>query len=453
MVTSKDLHRLREMMNNLEQWELFDELMKEGVPSDVEPIHLQKDQVKIWKDSVQLRPKLRRQVILAHRGYGKSWLEGAHRFINMITIPGWQSYTVYPKLDQGKYSLRYTKQFIEECPLTRWMKKKAFNWGETYINLSNKSFSFLISPSSRTATGYHVDFGYCGEAARWNDDWDEIFKSAIVPMTNRKNGVIWMTSSAYGQRGFFYEEHEKGDTQERRVYNLDVDSTGIYNDADKSMFKDDLGAMLYRQEYECQFIGSAETFIQLYIINKQSKDIPQYKWIDVVNGYAECDAIGLDPGQNFDKFGISGIKRIGTGKYDLVMYTENTNDAYTIMTEQIKKAQKNNPRMKIFLESTGNQIMYLEWLRSEGVRVEEVSFSPQTKMEYYQRLERCLRNGTLYLPKNNDLCMSELKYIPYQMRGSYVHFPDQALGGHHALHSLVVIDIGTGKGRFGIKGF
>lgn len=440
-------------MNNLEQWELFDELMKEGVSSDVEPIHLQKDQITIWKDAVKMRPKLRRQIILAHRGYGKSWLEGAHRFINMITIPGWQSYTVYPKLDQGKYSLRYTKQFIEECPLTRWMKKRAFNWGETYVNLSNKSFSFLISPSSRTATGYHVDFGYCGEAARWDDNWDEIFKSAIVPMTNRKEGVIWLTSSAFGERGFFYEQFQKGNSDERKVYKLDVDSTGIYDEADKNTFRDDLGSMLYRQEYECQFLGSAETFIQVYIINRQSKDIPQYKWIDVVNGFAQCDAIGLDPGQNFDKFGIVGVKRIASGQYDVVMYTEIQNDAYTIMTEQILSAQQHNPRMKIYLESTGNQIMYAGWLRSKGVRLEEVSFNSKTKMEYYQRLESNLRNRRLWLPKNSDLCMSELKYIPYQMRGNYVHFPDQALGGHHALHALVVIDVGSERGRFGIRGF
>jgi len=451
MVTSKQLKELKNNMNNMEEWELFDWLMSKSTIGDEEPIHLERNQVKIWKDSS--KEGLRRQFILAHRGYGKSWLEGAHRFIKMIKEPGWQSFTVYPKIDQAKYSLRYTKDFITMCPYTNWMQKKALNWGETQISLPNKSVSFVISPSSRTATGYHVDWGYVGEAARWADDWDEIFYSAIIPMCNRKQGVIWLTSSAYGERGFFYKEFKKEDNKERFSYKLSIDDTDVYDDKAKATFMNDLGTVLYQQEYGCQFVGSAETFIQLYIINKQTRQMNNISWVDIVTGTEKVDYLGLDPGRNFDKFGICGLKRVGKGKFEAQLYEELQIDGYGEMLDQIKNAQKKNPKMNIFMESTGNQIMYIDWLRSEGVRVEGYEFGNNKKQEYYQRLERYLRNGNIFIPHDNELCMTQLKYIPYQMRGTHIHFPDENIGGHHTLHALVVINLGVGTGHFALKSF
>lgn len=424
----------------MEEWELFEWLTG---------YKLQPEQEQIWKDS--LDENRRRQIILAHRGWGKSWLEGAHRFIKMITIPEWQSYTVYPKREQAMYSLGYTKAFLQGNPYTNWMSKKAINWGETKIMLPNKSFSFIISPSSRTATGYHVDQGYCGEAARWADDWDEIYYSAIVPMTNRKKGIIWQTSSAYGERGFFHKEYKMGNSEERQTYCMDVYTTGVYDQDDINMFRNDLGEMLFRQEYECQFVGSAETFIKLYIINKQQRQIPQYSWADIVSGVTTLDYLGLDPGKSIDKFGLCGIKRIGTNRNQIVLYEEFQNEAYEEMTNQIKQVQNNNPKMKIYMEATGNQIMYVDWLRSAGVRVQGEEFGNNNKEELYKRLERNLRQGMLDVPENNDLCMSQLKYIPYQLKGTHVHFPDEKIGGHHALHALVVIDLGTMGNNFGIR--
>lgn len=443
MVTSKQLRELKHNMKNMEEWELF-----EWLSGDT----LDKGQLDIWKKSEDFDELPAMNVVLAHRGYGKSYLEGAHRFIKMISTPNWQSYTIYPKIDQAKYSLRYTKEFLTGNPYTSWMQKKATNWGETLITLPNKSFSFVISPSSRTATGYHVNQGYVGEAARWADDWDEIFYSAIMPMVNRKKGIMWLTSSAYGERGFFYNEFKKGDSPDTHTHKYTVNDTDIFDAKTKNRFRERLGSMRYRQEYLCEFLGSAETFIQPYIINKQSKMLPIISWSDLASGGQNVDFLGLDPGRNFDKFGICGINKVGRNVFDVVLYEEIQNDAYGIMTHQLKEIQQRNPKMKIFMESTGNQIMYLDWLRSEGIRVDGVEFGNKRKQEMYQRLEGYLRSGQLFLPSNNDLCMENLRYIPYQLRGTHISFPDEKIGGHHALHAMVVINLGLSKANFALKG-
>jgi hypothetical protein len=123
------------------------------------------------------------------------------------------------------------------------------------------------------------------------------------------------------------------------------------------------------------------------------------------------------------------------------------------MLDGLLKVQGKNPKMNIFMESTGNQIMYLDWIRAEGIRATGCEFGNNKKQEMYQRLERYLRNGNIFLPHDNEICMTQLKYIPYQLRGTHIHFPDEQLGGHHALHALVVIDLGVGSGNFALKSF
>ena len=47
--------------------------------------------------------------------------------------------------------------------------------------------------------------------------------------------------------------------------------------------------------------------------------------------------------------------------------------------------------------------------------------------------------------------MSQVKYIPFKNVGTHTQFPDEKIGGHHALHALVSIGIGSEMGRFGIR--
>ncbi len=443
MVTTKQLRELKHYIKTLEEWELLEEIT---------PITLQPEQKKVWKDSID--GKVREQVILAHRGYGKSFLEGCHRMIKMITTPNWQSYTVYPKREQAMYSLSYTKSLIQSSPYTDWMVKRAINWGETKIMLQNHSFSFVISPSQRTATGYHVDWGYIGEAARWADDWDDIYKSAINPMTNRKEGVEWLTSSAFGERGFFFHHFKGGNSPTRRIYKFDVDSTDVYNEDQKIQFEDELGPLLYRQEYKCEFIGSAETFIPQYLINKQSKTLPQYQLNEILDGSVKIDYLGIDPGQAYDLCGLVAIQRQKTGEHNIIYYDEIKLDQYEHLPPMIKTIQDKNPGIKIAMDSTGNLISLEAWFRSIGIRVEGKDFAHGGKQEMYQALSDCLRKNKFYLPSNNNLCMEQLRYIPFKLRGNSIQFPDDTLG-HHALHALVTIApfFSNISGGFILRGF
>lgn len=442
-------------MNTCEEWELLEEIT---------PITLDKFQRKIWKYSFEgydydlskpkherYHNKIREVNVDAHRGYGKSFLEGCHRLVKMILYPGWQSYTVYPKREQAMYSLQYTQDLMKESVYLRWMYKRAPSKGKTQLHLENGAYSFIVSPSQRTSTGYHVNQGYCGEAARWADEWDDVFEKAILPMTNRKKGQIWKTSSSFGQRGFFYKElmpflknrgtwvrNEPGmicDTEDQQMWILDVDTTDIFDEQDKKGFMRK-GDLYYRQEYKCDFLGATETYIPYYIVKKQSRTFDQFTFWDVVKGNHQVNFLGLDPGKSNGNLGVAGIKKMGNMGNFVTVYEEVAIDHYTQLVDSIQKLQSTQNNCKVFIDCTGNQNQLLDWLESKKCKVKGVDFANNEKQRLMEQLSSNLRNNGFYIPTNNDLVQHHFGYIPFELRGNYIHFP----ADYHALDALICID-------------
>lgn len=470
MVSRRLQLELKRLMKTCEEWEFLEE---------VTPIELDPFQRKVWQKSFEgfdwdlTKPlhqrytnKVREVDTCAHRGYGKSFLEGCHRMVKMVLYPGWQSYTTYPKREQAMYSLAYTQQLMKDSKYLRHIWKEATSKGKTQLELKNGSYSFIISPSQRTATGYHVNQGYVGEAARWADDWDAIFEQAMLPMTNRKKGQIWRTSSSFGQRGFFYhsikdylrnkdiwvnnepgmiKDEYTGDEREQ-AWLLDVNLTSIFNESDKERFRKK-GDLFYRQEYLCDFLGATETYIPPYIINRQSRVFPQFTFEDIINGTIQVHYLGLDPGRSNGNLGVAAIRREGNRGNFLVVYEEVAIDHYTELVTSLEVLQKNQADCKKYIDCTGNQNQLYDWLESKKINITGVDFANGVKQQLMEQLSRNLRNGGFYLPQNNDLCMSQFNYIPFQLTGNLVKFP----ADYHALDALITINRKFGKGVGGFR--
>jgi hypothetical protein len=457
VVSQKRLdNELRRLLRSCEEWELLEE---------VTPIVLDKYQRKVWKYSfegfdwdikkplhLRYHNKVREMYLDAHRGYGKSFLEGCHRLVKMVSYPGWESYTCYPKREQAMYSLGYTQNLMKNSPYLRKMYSRAISKGKTQLQLRNGAYSFIISPSQRTSTGYHVNQGYIGEAARWADDWDEIFEQAILAMTNRKYGQIWLTSSSFGQRGFFYkllkpflknigrwvndEEGMIADTIEGiQAWILDVDTTDIYDENDKKRFKKK-GDLYYKQEYKCAFLGATETYIPAFIINKQSRVYKTYTWEDIVTGRHQIHWLGIDPGKSNGNLGVAGIRNMGNMGNFLTVYDEIAIDHYTQLIDDLDELEKNQIRCKKWIDSTGNQDQLLDWCESKGIKITGVDFANGEKERLMKQLSMNLRNNGFYLPKHDELCMGHFNYIPFELKGNHIKFP----ADYHALDALITID-------------
>ena len=78
---------------------------------------------------------------------------------------------------------------------------------------------------------------------------------AIRPMLAVSNGSLWLMSTPYGKRGFFYESWTNGGPDWLRVQVPAEECPRI----PKAFLEEERGAMgdrWFRQEYQCDFVDS-----------------------------------------------------------------------------------------------------------------------------------------------------------------------------------------------------
>jgi hypothetical protein len=88
--------------------------------------------------------------------------------------------------------------------------------GENASSLTLENQSRIISLPSTAATvrGYSPDFVVVDEAAQCSD---ELFYGALRPMQLVSGANIWLLSTPFGKRGFFFREWTEGGDRWRRV--------------------------------------------------------------------------------------------------------------------------------------------------------------------------------------------------------------------------------------------
>lgn len=98
-----------------------------------------------------------------------------------------------------------------------------------------------------------VDLLVIDEAAQVRD---EQYKAA-GPMLAVKNGALWLLSTPFGARGFFWKEWEAGGEEWLR---LEVKATDCPRLSAEFLEREKrrIGNDWYRQEYLCEFVGAED---------------------------------------------------------------------------------------------------------------------------------------------------------------------------------------------------
>lgn len=120
------------------------------------------------------------------------------------------------------------------------------------LSLENGSRVIALPSTEQTVRGYSKVALLCvDEASRVPDD----IMAAIRPMLAVSSGRIIALSTPAGQRGWWYDAWSGRDDWLRVSVTADENPriTAEFLEAERSA----LGDALYRQEYECEFLGSA----------------------------------------------------------------------------------------------------------------------------------------------------------------------------------------------------
>ena len=332
--------------------------------------------------------------------------------------------------------ISYAKQFYDSIPDCD-AKKKIITDNKSMLCFQDKNGitqSRLISIPCRPPRGKGGDISL-DEFAIYNAKMQKLVYDAALPVISR-GGTIEMGSSPLGKIGNFYDILTDKDTYDYERYNIpwwfcrdlciDVPTAvkvapGLSTEERvdtfgtkiiKQIFKNN-DFDTFRQEYECDFIDSAESYIPLDLIfaNTPGKrecdidlslceklddeeyweynrniDFQAYKDIDTAILNYRPDAhgstlfLGFDVGRTHDATAIFLIGRMPDGKKRDFARIELRNQPFEVQEETILKAYRELPVYRGRMDATGIGKPIFESLHKKlGDRLEGVTFTAEEK--------------------------------------------------------------------------
>jgi hypothetical protein len=105
---------------------------------------------------------------------------------------------------------------------------------------------------------------------------------ALLPMLSVSNGDLWMMSTPFGKRGFFYEMWQHGAEKRHRVQVKATDCPRISAEFLEEQ-RGDMGREMFLQEHMCEFLGSG--------VNAFDRDLVEKALDDEVDAVESCDGM------------------------------------------------------------------------------------------------------------------------------------------------------------------
>jgi hypothetical protein len=204
-----------------------------------------------WQQQV-LRSQAKRQLLLTSRQSGKSTVSAVLALHQAVYQPKSLVLILSPSLRQSQELFRKVQDVYRSLP-----NRPGFDLENTLrLELSNGSRIVALPGREETVRGFSgVSLLIVDEATRVPDP----LYYSIRPMLAVSNGRLICMSTPYGQRGFFFEEWEKGPNWERTKITahdcLRISGEFLVEE------RQALGEHWFRQEYLCEFV---ETEDQLF---------------------------------------------------------------------------------------------------------------------------------------------------------------------------------------------
>jgi hypothetical protein len=211
-----------------------------------------------------LRQDARRLLLNCTRQWGKSTITAAKAVARAQEREGSLTLVVSPSARQSGEFLRKAGEFV------RRMGIRPRGDGDNEISLLFPNGSRLVGLPGTEATvrGFSaVSLMLIDEAARVSD---EMYK-AVRPMLAVGNGDLWLMSTPFGKRGFFWEEWTRGGALWERVTVQATQCARImasFLEEEKAS----LGDRWFRQEYLCEFLESDDVLFRREMVERAFTD-------------------------------------------------------------------------------------------------------------------------------------------------------------------------------------
>lgn len=257
--------------------------------------------------------------------------------------------------------------------LPAWLQQGVEEWNKTYITLENGCKVYAGTTSSSAIRGKSVNFLYLDEVA-FIDGYDEFFASVYPTISSGETTKLLMTSTPNGMNHFW--KTCKGAEEETNGYKfvkvMWYDVPGR-NEAWKQETLEALDHDIekFKQEYECEFLGSSGTLISGHKLKELSPFVPiaqsgglyQYERPVVGHTYAIIADVSRGKGLDYSAFSVIDItkmpyKQVCTFRDNMIGSTD-----YSATIHNVAKLY-NEAYLLIEINDIGGQvsdILYLDY--------------------------------------------------------------------------------------------
>jgi hypothetical protein len=190
----------------------------------------------------------KRGVLNCTRQWGKSTVTAAKAVHQAWSRKGSLTIVVSPTARQSGELVRKASGFANRLGI----RAKGDGDNEISLEFPNGSRIIGLPGTEATVRGFSaVSLLLVDEASRVSDD----LYLAVRPMLAVSGGAVWLMSTPFGKRGFFWETWEHGGSEWERIQVTGAECTRI----PEAFLREEMATMgdrWFRQEYGCEFVDS-----------------------------------------------------------------------------------------------------------------------------------------------------------------------------------------------------
>jgi hypothetical protein len=241
-------------------WELTAGKPREKVKAKVDVLGFQPDALQ----AEVLRTTAKRGLLNCSRQWGKSTITAAKAVQEAYRKAGSLTLVVSPSARQSGEFLRKATEFVRR----RGTRPRGDGDNEISLELPNRSRIVGLPGTEATIRGFSaVSLLLVDEAARVDDD----LYLAIRPMLAVSSGSLWLMSTPYGKRGFFWEEWEHGGPRWAR-FRAPATACSRIRPEFLEEERAAMGERCFRQEYMCEFEDAVSGGFDRELVDRAIRD-------------------------------------------------------------------------------------------------------------------------------------------------------------------------------------
>ena len=232
------------------------------------------------------------------------------------------------KMDQAQEIMERIQTMYESIPI--WMQQGILIWNKRNIKLENDSKIIAAATSSSAIRGKSINMVYLDEFAHIDRNLQlKFFTSTYPTISSGQSTKVIITSTPNGFELFakmwMDAVKEEGEAGKNSYVPVSVHWSDIPGRDAK--WKEDTinntSADQFRQEYECEFIGSADTLLSPDVLARLSYNRPMRKTNQI--------AVFSDPVPNHTYVIVADVARGGGGDYSAFVVVDVTKFPYTVV--------------------------------------------------------------------------------------------------------------------------